>query len=70
MPRHTNTVEHEQYILKGSAEVKIGDETFTANAGDAVYIPKGVPHSYKAGPQGFEFLCVVPNLEDKIQILE
>ena len=26
MPRHTNTVEHRQYVLKGRARVTIGDD--------------------------------------------
>jgi len=38
--------------------------------GDSVYIPAKVPHSYKAGKHGFEFICVVPNKEDKIEIVE
>ena len=69
MPRHTNIVEHEQYIIKGSAIVEIGTETFEVCAGDSVYIPSLVPHSYKAGHEGFEFICVVPNKADKIEIL-
>ena len=70
MPKHTNQVEHEQYVLHGSASIEIGDETFEVSAGDAVYIPAQVSHSYKAGEEGFEFICVVPNKEDKIEILE
>lgn len=70
MPRHTNLVEHEQYILKGSAIVEIGDEKFEVSEGDSVYIPGQVPHSYKAGNDGFEFICVVPNKEDKIELVE
>ncbi len=69
MPMHTNVVEHEQYIVKGSAVVVIGDETFEVSVGDSVYIPSMVPHSYKAGGEGFEFLCVVPNKEDKIELV-
>ena len=46
------------------------DETFEVSAGDSVYIPSKVAHSYKAGKDGLEFLCVVPNKEDKIEILE
>jgi quercetin dioxygenase-like cupin family protein len=69
MPLHTNVVEHEQYIVKGSATVEIGDETFEVSAGDSVYIPGLVPHSYKAGKDGFEFICVVPNKEDKIELV-
>jgi quercetin dioxygenase-like cupin family protein len=70
MPKHTNQVEHEQYVLKGSASIEIGGETFEVSAGDAVYIPAQVSHSYKAGAEGFEFICVVPNKQDTIEILE
>jgi len=70
MPRHTNLVEHEQYVLRGSAVIEIGDEVFEVSEGDSVFIPSQVPHSYKAGKDGFEFICVVPNKEDKIEIVE
>lgn len=70
MPRHTNAVEHEQYVLRGSATVGIGGETYTVSADDVVYIPAGVPHWYRAeGDTPFEFLCVVPNADDRIEIL-
>ena len=69
MPLHTNSVEHEQYIVHGSASVVIGDEAFTVAAGDSVYIPGMVPHSYTAGADGFAFICVVPNQEDKIELV-
>jgi quercetin dioxygenase-like cupin family protein len=68
MPKHTNLVEHEQYVLKGSGIIEIGDEVFEVSEGDSVYIPAQVPHSYKAGKDGFEFICVVPNKEDRIEI--
>ena len=69
MPAHTNTVEHEQYILKGKAMVGIGEDVFKVAAGDAVYIPDGVPHWYQADEgEGFEFLCIVPNKEDVIEL--
>ena len=67
MPRHTNTVEHEQYVLQGRARIGIGDEEFVVEAGDVVFIPAGVPHWYKASDEGFEFLCMVPNLPDEIR---
>ena len=70
MPAHTNTVEHEQYVLGGRAEIGIGDETFEVSKNDVVFIPAGVPHWYSVeGNEPFEFLCVVPNLPDKIQII-
>ncbi|MBU0677773.1 MAG: cupin domain-containing protein [Verrucomicrobia bacterium] len=71
MPRHTNTVEHEQYVLRGAATIGIGDEVHSVKAGDVVFMPQGVPHWYKAeGDEPFEFLCMVPNLPDTIEILE
>jgi quercetin dioxygenase-like cupin family protein len=70
IPTHTNLVEHEQFVLKGSAVVKIGDQVIEVFSGDSVYIPAKVPHSYEAGSEGFEFLCAVPNKEDKIELLD
>jgi len=69
MPRHTNLVEHEQYVLKGSGIIEINGEAFQVSEGDSLYIPSQVPHSYKAGKDGLEFICVVPNKEDKIEFL-
>ena len=70
MPRHTNTVEHEQYVLRGRARIGIGGEIYEVQAGDAVFIPAGAPHFYEnIGDEPFEFLCIVPNREDKIEIL-
>lgn len=70
MPRHTNQVEHEQYVLRGGARVGIGDDVVEVAADDVVYIPAGVPHWYEAGDDGFEFLCVVPNTPDRIDLLD
>lgn len=70
MPKHTNRVEHEQYVLNGSGIIEINSEEFEVSEGDSVYIPAQVPHSYKAGENGLEFICVVPNREDKIEIIE
>lgn len=70
MPRHTNAVEHEQYVLGGRARIGIGDEEVEVSADDVVYIPAGVPHWYRAvGDEPFVFLCVVPNEADRIEIL-
>jgi quercetin dioxygenase-like cupin family protein len=69
MPRHTNSVEHEQYVLCGKAEISIGDDRFEVQAGDAVYIPAGAPHHYRVVEAPFEFLCMVPNAPDRIELL-
>lgn len=71
MPNHTNTVEHEQYVLGGHGRIAIGDEEFDVKAGDVVFIPEGVPHWYQnVGEGNFEFLCLIPNKEDKITVID
>ncbi len=71
MPRHTNTVEHEQYVLRGQAAITIGDKTHHVKTGDVVFIPEGAIHSYQnSGEEPFEFLCIIPNKEDKITIVD
>lgn len=71
MPRHTNTVEHEQYVLRGRATITIGEETHQVKAGDVVFIRAGAIHSYQnTGDEPFEFLCIVPNKEDRITIVD
>jgi quercetin dioxygenase-like cupin family protein len=71
MPRHTNTLEHEQYVLRGEATVTIDDETHHVKAGDVLFIPEGAIHSYlNTRDEPFEFLCIVPNKEDKITIVD
>lgn len=70
MPLHTNTVEHEQYVLRGTARVRTGSETHEVSAGTVLYIPAGVPHSYEVVEGPFEFLCLVPNQKDEIRIVE
>jgi quercetin dioxygenase-like cupin family protein len=70
MPRHTNAVEHEQYVLTGRARITVGDDVHEVAAGNTLYIPAGMPHSYQVLEAPFEFLCVVPNTPDTITILD
>jgi len=70
MPRHTNLVEHEQYVLCGRARITVGDQVHEVAAGNTLYIPAGMPHSYAVLEAPFEFLCVVPNAPDRIEILD
>lgn len=71
MPLHTNTVEHEQFVLGGQARIGIGEQVFEVRQGDVVFIPEGVPHFYEnTGDEPFEFLCVVPNKQDEVKIVD
>jgi len=71
MPLHTNTVEHEQFVLNGRAKVIIGDETYEVKKNDIVFIPSGIKHSYTVlGDDAFEFLCVVPNKIDTMEVFK
>ncbi len=71
MPEHTNSVEHEQFVLAGQAEIGIGNNTYMVKKNDVVYIPANVSHWYKViGNETFEFLCAVPNKPDIVQIIK
>jgi quercetin dioxygenase-like cupin family protein len=71
MPTHTNTVEHEQYVLRGHASIGIGEARYEVSAGDVVFIPEGVAHWYQnTGEENFEFLCIIPNKPDVITIVD
>lgn len=70
MPRHINSVEHEQYVLRGRARVGVGDEVYEVSADDVLYIPAGVSHFYQVVEAPFKFLCMVPNDPDQLMILD
>ncbi|HET7631808.1 MAG TPA: cupin domain-containing protein [Gemmatimonadaceae bacterium] len=70
MPLHTNQVEHEQYVLRGRARVRIGDAVHEVSPDTTLYIPAGVAHSYQVTEAPFEFLCVVPNRADQITLVD
>ncbi|MDZ7731544.1 MAG: cupin domain-containing protein [Natrialbaceae archaeon] len=71
VPRHTNAVEHLQYVLAGEYTVGLEDTEYTVEAGDAVFVPAETVHWYhNPGPAQGAFLCVVPPGEDEIQLRE
>ena len=71
MPNHTNQVEHEQFVLSGSAKIGIGEEIVAVKKDDIVFIPADVPHWYRnSGDEPFIFLCLVPNKPDVTTILK
>ncbi|MFC7134714.1 MULTISPECIES: cupin domain-containing protein [Salinibaculum] len=71
VPKHTNEIEHEQYVLAGEYVVGIGDEEHTVSAGDSLHIPAGVVHWYRnEGDEEGAFICAVPTGDDEIQLVD
>ena len=70
VPKHTNAVEHEQYVLAGEYVVGIEDEEHTVSAGDSLFIPAGAVHWYRnEGDEAGAFICAVPNGDDEIELV-
>ena len=71
VPRHTNAVEHEQYVLEGEYVVGLGDDEHVVSAGDSLLIPAGTVHWYRnEAEEPGAFLCAVPNGDDTIELVE
>ncbi|NIB99650.1 cupin domain-containing protein [Halobacterium sp. R2-5] len=71
VPEHTNEVEHEQYVLAGEYTVGIEGETYEVSAGDSLLVPAGAVHWYENdGDEEGAFICVVPNGDDSIELVE
>jgi quercetin dioxygenase-like cupin family protein len=71
VPKHTNSVEHEQYVLTGEYVVGIGEEEHRVEPGDSLLIPSDTVHWYRnEGDDDAAFLCAVPNGDDSIDLLE
>jgi quercetin dioxygenase-like cupin family protein len=70
MPLHTNLVEHQQYVLRGRARIRIGDAVHDVRSDHTLFIPAGVPHGYEVVEAPFEFICVVPDTPDRITLQE
>ena len=69
VPRHTNEIEHEQYVLEGTYTVGLGDEEYEVSAGDSLLIPAGTVHWYRnEGETEGAFVCAVPTGDDRIQL--
>ncbi|WP_290810558.1 cupin domain-containing protein [Halovivax sp.] len=86
VPKHTNAVEHEQYVLDGEYVVGISDapsahradgeavddgEEYEVGPGDSLLIPAGTVHWYRnEGDEEGAFICAVPNGDDEIELTE
>ena len=55
VPAHTHEESDELlYVLKGGGLLKLGGRSIELSSESAAWIPKGVEHSFVAGPQGIE----------------
>jgi quercetin dioxygenase-like cupin family protein len=71
VPEHTNAVEHEQYVLGGEYVVGVENEEYEVAAGDSLLIPAGTVHWYRnESEEPGAFICVVPNGDDEIELVE
>jgi quercetin dioxygenase-like cupin family protein len=71
VPKHTNAVEHEQYVLEGTYTVGLADREVQVSAGDSLLIPAGVVHWYRNdSDEPGAFLCAVPNGDDAIELVD
>lgn len=52
-PLHIHHREDETFwVMEGSVTVRCGDETFQAGAGSYVFLPRGVPHTFRVSDEG------------------
>lgn len=67
VPRHVHdTVDESFYILDGQYRIHCGEQEWTAAAGDFVFLPRGVPHSYDVihGPARKLILAIPGGIEN------
>jgi quercetin dioxygenase-like cupin family protein len=58
-PWHTHSLEDESfYVLNGSFEFDCGEDTVSGTPGSFVWLPRGVPHRYRAGAEGGRLLML------------
>ena len=71
VPKHTNAIEHEQYVLTGEYVVGIGETEHTVRSGDVIHIPADTVHWYRNdGDEPGAFICAVPTGDDEIHLVE
>jgi len=65
IPEHSHdTIEHEQVMLEGEMVLRLDGEEQAVRAGNVVYIPASVKHSYENREDSeARFICMIPNGE-------
>ena len=61
VPPHTHTREDElSYVIEGEMGARIGDDIVTAHAGDYVFKPRNVPHTFwNPGPAPLRIMEII-----------
>jgi quercetin dioxygenase-like cupin family protein len=60
-PRHSHPCEHENFVVEGEGRVLINGEWQLLKAGDVVFVPGNMEHTYEnTGSVPFKFLCGIP----------
>ena len=63
---HVHDVEEAHILLEGTAEYRVGDETFTVHAPYIARVPAGVPHTFiNAGTEPFNLIAVFASSHPK-----
>lgn len=60
-PYHAHEWEHEVYILTGTGTVRGKDGERALRPGDSVFLAPNEEHQFRAGSDGLQFICCVPN---------
>jgi quercetin dioxygenase-like cupin family protein len=60
-PYHTHDWEHEVYILAGIGAVRGKQGERPLRPGDSIFIAPNEEHQFRAGSDGLQFICCVPN---------
>lgn len=61
-PPHIHRNEDEAfYVLEGEFSISLGDEEFRAGAGDFIFLPRGIRHSFKSNSDKAGRLLVIVN---------
>ena len=64
LPLHSHNVEESVLVLEGEAVAEIGDQRFDLVAGDATWVPAGVPHATVAsGTSELVLVCFFPHAD-------
>jgi len=47
------------YVIEGSYRFKVGEELFSLNAGDSIFLPRMIPHAWTQESQGGKMIVIL-----------